>query len=162
MDKVENIDFIGSHLIENSQTVAIAESVTSGGLQTAMSLGKNAMKFFQGGLTAYNIGQKARHLKVDPIHALACNCVSEDVAAKMALEITALFSSNWGIGITGYASLVPECNIHNLFALVAFVFNGRVVHQERINAQTMSPDKVQQYYVNETLKLFGNVLNTTK
>jgi nicotinamide mononucleotide (NMN) deamidase PncC len=89
---------------------------------------------------------------------MACNCVSEDVAAKMALEITALFSSNWGIGITGYASLVPEENVNELFAFVAFAFDGKVVHRARIECKVMAPADVQQYYVNETVKLLGTVL----
>src|SRR5688572_23353288 len=107
-------------LLERKQTVAVAESVTAGHLQVAFSMAERASEFFQGGITTYNLGQKARHLHVDPIHALSCDSVSEIVAAQMANHVTRLFMSDWGIAITGYASQVPEENIYDLFACYSF------------------------------------------
>jgi PncC family amidohydrolase len=106
---------VGKTLYERQQTVAVAESVTSGQLQTFLSLPDHAMDFFQGGITAYNLGQKTKHLNVDPIHAFACNCVSEKIAETMARNVMTQFNSDWGIGITGYASPVPEKNIEDLY-----------------------------------------------
>ena len=73
---------IGKKLIEGKYTIAVAESVTSGILQFALSSIPDASKFYQGGITAYNIGQKYSHLKVEPIHALSVNCVSQKVAVE--------------------------------------------------------------------------------
>jgi PncC family amidohydrolase len=98
------INKIKKILVEKEQTIAVAESVTSGHLQAGFSLTKEAMQFFQGGMTAYNLGQKARHFHVDPIHAFRYNCVSETVANDMSREVAKIFSSDWGISITGYAS----------------------------------------------------------
>lgn len=72
----DEINTIKDRLLCLRQTVAVGESVTSGHLQAALSLGENARQYYQGGLTAYNLGQKARHLLVEPIQALECNCVS--------------------------------------------------------------------------------------
>lgn len=53
----------------------------------------NAAQFYQGGIMAYNIGQKYRHLFVEPIHAGICNCVSEKIAREMALNSCKMFNS---------------------------------------------------------------------
>src|ERR1700744_5054559 len=99
----DQINTIKDRLIGSGQSVAAAESVTSGHLQAALSLAANARGVYQGGLTAYNLGQKARHLSIEPIHALECDCVSDRVSARMALEVAQLFSANYGLGVTGYA-----------------------------------------------------------
>lgn len=101
-------DEIREKLLTRKETIAVAESVTSGMLQAALSQAKDAVLFYQGGITAYNIGQKYRHLMVDPIHADACNCVSEKIAESMAIHVCELFSSNWGIGVCGYAAPAEE------------------------------------------------------
>src|SRR3954463_15564978 len=103
----EMLALIGNYLKQKQQTIAIAESVTSGLLQYAFSNVPDATQFFQGGLTAYNVAQKFKHLQVEPIHAMAVNCVSQLVAEQMALQVCRIFGAHWGIGITGYATPVP-------------------------------------------------------
>ena len=66
----EFADKAGRLLIKKKNTIAVAESVTAGNLQAVFSLAKDATAFFQGGITAYNIGQKCRHLLVEPTHAI--------------------------------------------------------------------------------------------
>ena len=84
-------------MVKHSKTIAIAESVTSGQVIAMCSLAKDATKFFQGGITADNLGQKIKQLSVDPIHAEQMNCVSEVVVESMAREVSRLFCSHWGI-----------------------------------------------------------------
>ncbi|MET0391867.1 MAG: nicotinamide-nucleotide amidohydrolase family protein [Chitinophagaceae bacterium] len=146
------LDRTGKLLIEKQQTLAVAESVTSGHLQAAFSLAENARKFFQGGITVYNLGQKTRHLQVEPVHALACNCVSEKVAAEMASHVGQLFLSDWGIAITGYASPVPEKGIDRLFACYAIYCNGRELAREIIYSEAGEPEQVQLYYTQQVVK----------
>jgi hypothetical protein len=55
---------IGTTLIANKQTISVAESVTAGAVQRMLSRIPDAADFFQGGLTAYSIGQKYKHLNV--------------------------------------------------------------------------------------------------
>src|SRR5688500_10162567 len=133
------LNHIKTILLEKKQTVAVAESVTAGHLQVMLSLAENAQEFFQGGITTYNLGQKSRHLHVDPIHAISCNCVSERVAAQMANHVASLFMSDWGIAITGYASPVPEKNIQQLFACYAFYFRGVKMAVQTITAENNAP-----------------------
>jgi nicotinamide mononucleotide (NMN) deamidase PncC len=80
MYDLKEINVIKDYMLRSNQTVSVAESVTSGHIQAALSRAEFAMKFFQGGITAYNLGQKYRHLQVEPIHAQFTNFVSERVA----------------------------------------------------------------------------------
>ena len=70
------IEAIRRFLLEHRETIAVAESVTSGFIQAAFSTAEEASQFYQGGITAYNFCQKFSHLRVEPLEALACNCVS--------------------------------------------------------------------------------------
>ena len=145
------IEAIRDGLISRHETIAVAESVSSGLLQLALSAAENAVEFYQGGITTYNLGQKSRHLLVEPVHALACNSVSVKVANEMALNVCSLFTSDWGIGITGYASPVPESQ-NKLFAWYAISHNGSIVMSDKINAKKDEPFRVQQLYVANVLK----------
>ncbi|WP_276372366.1 nicotinamide-nucleotide amidohydrolase family protein [Chryseolinea sp. H1M3-3] len=149
-------------LIKRDETIAVAESVTAGFLQAALSSAENASNFFQGGITAYNIGQKARHLHIEPIHAERCNCVSDRIAAQMALEVTQLFASDWGIAVTGYAAPVPECSINDLFAYYAVSYRGTLKAVEKIKAKKDDPMKVQVFYVNQILNDFHRLMMKDK
>lgn len=145
---------IKEELISNEETLAVAESVTSGFLQAAFSSAEMASSFFHGGITVYNIGQKYRHLFVDPIHALSCNCVSERVSEEMALHVCDLFNSNWGIAITGYASPMPQAH-NRLYAYYAIAYNGKIVFKGMMNADNQEPGiDTQLYYVRSLLNIF--------
>ena len=152
------IDQISAKLIHRNESVAVAESVTSGHLQAALSLGENARQFFQGGVTTYNIGQKTRLLDVEPIHASSCNCVSGQVADEMARHIAELFISAWGIAITGYATPVPECDINSLFAHYAIYYRGKLLLANKITSQLKNVSEVQIDYVNKILVDFLSVI----
>lgn len=148
------IEDIKGILTTNQQTIAVAESVTAGHLQVALASAEYASKFFQGGITAYNLGQKAKHLNIEPIHAESCNCVSEKVAVQMALQVTKSFSSDWGVAITGYAAPIPECNIDELYAFYAISFHDTLLTAGKISAKKDDPTQVQIFYVNKILNDF--------
>ncbi|HEX8332442.1 MAG TPA: nicotinamide-nucleotide amidohydrolase family protein [Segetibacter sp.] len=126
------INAIRDLLVNAGETIAVAESVTSGHLQAALSSGEEASKYFQGGLTAYNAGQKTRHLNIEPIYANKVNCVADKIASAMAIEVSKLFISDYGIGITGYATIVPECEKEGLFAWFAIAYKKEVVLLKKI------------------------------
>lgn len=146
------IQFISDHCIRNNLTVAVAESVTAGYIQTLFSRATGASQCFQGGITAYNTGHKVKHLQVEPIHALACNAVSEQVAAEMALGVCPLFNSQVGLSITGYAVPVPELGIHDLFAWYGIALNGKVVKVEKVLPQEREMEKVIAEYATHVLQ----------
>ena len=148
------ISAIKEFMVNHNQTVAVAESVTAGHLQAAISLASEASRFFQGGITAYNLGQKCRHLHVNPIHATTCNSVSQTVADEMARNAIGLFSCDWSIGITGYASPMPEMGIVDLFAFYAVCFRGDIVHHAKIKSDDLGSLKVQVHFTNQALKGF--------
>ncbi len=138
-------------LKKNKWSIAVAESVTSGFLQAAFSAAKDASHFFQGGLTAYNVGQKCRHLLVEPLHALECNSVSLKVAEDMGLHVCQLFTSTYGIGITGYAAKVPEMNVNELYAYFAICKEGKIVDSGKIDSKENEGTDTQLYFVNQVL-----------
>jgi len=158
MYPLEIINGIKEAVIRMNCSVAVAESVTAGHLQAALSLAENAMCFFQGGMTVYNLGQKARQLHVDPIEAERANCVSESVSCKMALSVAQLFVADYGIGITGYAAPVPEKGIDRLFAYYAVALNGAILDSGRIAAPKKDALEVQLFYAAAVLEKFKSLL----
>jgi PncC family amidohydrolase len=154
----ELINKAGRLLQKEGATVAVAESVTSGNLQAIFSLAKNATLFFQGGMTAYNIGQKCRHLMVEPTHAIECNCVSQKVSEQMAAEICHLFISDYGIGITGYASPVPEKNIQQLYAWLSIAKGNEIMGSKKIISPHKKPLEVQLEFTQKAIEYFIEIL----
>jgi nicotinamide-nucleotide amidase len=150
------LTIISENLTRKGETLAVAESVSSGLMMARISLAKNATAFFQGGTVAYNLGQKARHLQIDPIHATSVNCVSESVAGQMALGVAHSFSATWGIGVTGYAAPVPELSIETCFAFFAFCYRGKVIIQQRIDTQEKVQAQVQEIFIGKILEAFAS------
>lgn len=148
---------IGERLLNRKETIAVAESVTAGYLQFGISAIPDASKFFQGGVTAFNIAQKFKHLRVEPIHALSVNCVSEKVAIEMALHVCELFASDWGIGITGYASPVPESD-KKVFAYYAIAHRDKLIKSGKLTPDDMEPVELQQEYANNVLQELSALL----
>lgn len=128
----DTINAIKDIIIGKEETIAVAESVTAGHLQAAFSGDIEASKYFQGGITAYNAGQKARHLRVDPILCDKINCVAQKIADTMAMEVSKMFLSDYGVGITGYASVVPECEKEGIFAFFSLSYKGNIIKNGRI------------------------------
>jgi nicotinamide-nucleotide amidase len=157
------LEVIRKNLVKADETLGVAESVTAGNLQAELSLAKEAIEFFHGGLTLYNIGQKARHLLVDPIVAERTNCVSDRIAQSMAVGACIFFSSDWGVGITGYAAPVPEWKVMDvLFAWYSIAYRGAVVATKKIEIKKMPMDKAQRHYVKVLLDDFASMLKSRK
>ncbi len=144
------VSSIGSYLLTRNETIAVAESVTCGLLQAAIGTANDARHFYQGGITAYNLAQKYRHLCVEPVHAMKVNCVSQEVAAEMAINVCKLFCSQWGIGITGYATPAPESG-NSVFAFFAIANGGNILVAEKIEPVAADPLDIQLVYVKEIL-----------
>ncbi len=159
--KEEILASIGESLIVKKETLAVAESVTSGLLQFAIGSIENASKFFQGGITVYNLGQKFKHLNVEPIHAENANCVSEKVAKTMALEISSMMTSDWGLSVTGYSTPVPESD-NKLFAWFAISYKGRIIHSGRLEGKGKMPREVQLNYTLTIIEKFNGTLTSKK
>lgn len=157
----DHINDIRNYILSKKETIAIAESVTSGLLQTAFALAPDASKFYQGGITAYNLGQKYKHLGVEPIHAENCDCVSKKVAGQMANNVCDLFKSDWGIGVTGYAVPVPE-SWQKLYAFYAIAHHHKIILNGMVAAKKQESSQAQLLYVNAVLKEFRQYLLAKK
>jgi nicotinamide-nucleotide amidase len=153
-----SLKIISSYLIEQKETIAIAESVTAGLLTSTLSRSVNATSFLQGGIIVYNLGQKTKHLNVNPIHAEETNCVSPDIANQMAFEVANSFCSQWGIGITGYAAPVPALKVKSCFAYYSIVSKSEVFLSGMVETRLQGQSRVQQYFVDHLLKIFSSRL----
>jgi PncC family amidohydrolase len=149
---------IRSLLAERHETLAVAESVTAGYVQAILSSAEEATFFFQGGITTYNLGQKCKHLQIDPIEALKSNCVSAKVALQMSIGVQKLFMSDYGIAITGYAAPLPEKGIHDIFAFVAATYKGEVLTLEKITSDKQAAPAIQVDYAEQVLQIFEGCL----
>jgi nicotinamide-nucleotide amidase len=85
------------------RTLAVAESMTCGHLQARIGAISGASEFFLGGITAYTLDEKVRHLGVKRAAAKGVNSVSAEVAEQMARGACALFGSDFALATTGYA-----------------------------------------------------------
>lgn len=151
---IESIDAIRQSLAESGERIAAAESVTAGFLQAALASAENASTFFQGGITAYNIDQKVRHLDIDRSLGEACNCVSSAIAEQMANGVVRLFRCEWGVAVTGYATPVPESG-NKVYCYYAICHYGRVITVDRIDLQKHEASDAQILFVNTILSKFA-------
>jgi nicotinamide-nucleotide amidase len=103
-------------------TLAVAESLTCGRLQARVGMISGASDFFLGGITAYTLEQKVRHLRVDRRRAAAANSVSAEVAAEMAQGACTLFGADVGLATTGYAEPSAEWSVDQPFAWWAVAY----------------------------------------
>jgi len=152
------IDIIREKLIGRDEKISVAESVTSGLLQAAFASAETALKFFEGGITVYNIDQKVRHLGIDKKKGEECNCASQQTADEMATGVCRLFGTDWGISITGYATTVPESDF-KLFAYYSICNGHEIKIAERIDLKDEKPEAAQLKYVDIILNRFKELLS---
>ena len=101
-------------------SLAAAESMTCGRVQARVGEISGASDFFRGGITAYTLEEKVRHLGVNRAAAKKANCVSAGVAEQMARGACELFWSDLGVATTGYAEPSPAEGVAEPFAWWAF------------------------------------------
>ena len=164
MEKIitEHLKKISALMIKKKLTIAIAESCTSGFIQYSLSHAEEAMSFYQGGITVYNLGQKSKQLNINPITAEKCNSVSEDIAKKMALQVAANFNAECGISITGFGEPIPEKGIASCFAYIAVAIHSEIVCSKKINGNSKENLKInQRLYTEKVLSEFLIALEKT-
>ena len=142
------LDYISRSLKSTHETVSVAESVTSGYLQFSFSQMKDASEFFKGGITAYTLEEKLNLLNVNKEEAEKCDCVSQEIAEEMALQVTKLFNTDWGIAITGYATPVPESEF-KIFAYFSFVYKNEVILSKKLELHHKTDALAAQVYYTE-------------
>ncbi len=141
-------DYIGNHLLTINETISMAESVTSGFLQFSFSQMKDASRFYKGGITAYTLEEKVDLLHINEDQAAACDCVSPEIAETMALNVAEIFKTDWSIGVTGYATPVPESR-QKLYAHFSIVYKGKVILSEKLDLHSRTRQVNAQLYYTE-------------
>ena len=111
-------------LAEPRRTLATAESLTCGRVQARIGEISGASNYFLGGITAYSLDEKVRHLGVDRAAARRVNSVSADVAGQMARGACGLFGSDLAVATTGYAEPSPADGAPDPFAWWALAHRG--------------------------------------
>ncbi|MFS4432198.1 CinA family protein [Chryseobacterium sp. S90] len=155
MMELENLfEYIGEYLLSFGETVATAESVTSGFLQFSFSQMKEASRFFKGGMTAYTLNEKVGLLSVNKDEVRQYNCVSRQIAKTMALEVASLYNTDWAIGVTGYAVPAKESK-GKIYSYFAIVYKGEVILSEKLDLHSRTkPMNAKLFYTEFILECF--------
>lgn len=90
-------------LKRKKETVSVAESITGGGLGSALTEISGASMVFLGGIIAYDEDVKVRELGISKKLLKKKSAVSEEVATEMANAVRKKFNSDYGIATTGVA-----------------------------------------------------------
>ncbi len=96
-----------ARLVEAHATVACAESVTGGGVVSALTSVPGASAVVRGGVTAYATDLKRRVLAVPTGLLTRRGPVDPDVAAAMAQGARTVLDADWGLATTGVAGPDP-------------------------------------------------------
>jgi nicotinamide-nucleotide amidase len=107
-------------LLRTRTSIAAAESLTVGLVQAALGSCSGSSAYLKGGITAYTLDAKVKHLGIDRGHAVQVNCVSKQVAREMAAGVREMFGAEIGISTTGYAEPDPAQGVEVPFAWVGF------------------------------------------
>ena len=94
-------------LRQRNETLSTAESLTAGGLSSAIVRIPGASDVFTGGITAYSDDIKISHLFVDAQLIAERTSISQEVAIAMAQGAMRSFGTTWAIATTGVAGPNP-------------------------------------------------------
>ncbi len=98
-----HLDRIVELLSQRNETVAVAESLTAGGVGRALTTTPGASQVFLGGIISYTDEVKVDLLGVDPELINLYTAVSEEVANAMADNVRAKLGATWALATTGIA-----------------------------------------------------------
>lgn len=160
MDFQQNLlEYISQSLMTIGESISVAESVTSGCLQLAFSQMPNASMFYKGGMTTYSLPEKVRLLKVNRKEAEECDCVSENIAETMALNVAKLYESDWAIATTGYCTPIRNSG-YKIFAYFSFSYKGEIILTKKLELHPKTQAlNAQLYYTEFILGCFKSELN---
>ncbi|MBT2619565.1 MULTISPECIES: CinA family protein [Chryseobacterium] len=153
------LEYISQSLLTTGETISVAESVTSGLLQLAFSQMPSSSLFYNGGITAYTMSEKVKFLNIDKEEAEVYDCVSENIAETMALNVAKSFETDWSIAITGYCTPVRSSS-YKIFCYFSFSYKGEIILTKRLELhhKTQALD-AQLYFTEFILGCFKSELN---
>lgn len=95
-------------LRERAESVAVAESLTGGLVQAALTGVPGSSAVFVGGIVAYATGLKQRLLDVPEDLLARLGAVAGPTAEQMALGVARRCGADWGLATTGVAGPDPQ------------------------------------------------------
>jgi nicotinamide-nucleotide amidase len=96
---------------DRNETLATAESITAGGLSSAITSVEGSSQIFLGAIVAYQDHVKVNVLGVDEAIIAKHTVYSQEVAVAMAHEVREKFGATWAIATTGVAGPGPSDGI---------------------------------------------------
>ena len=139
-------------LLENNNlTIAVAESLTSGLVQSEMAKLPGSSSFFEGGITVYSLRQKVELLGVDESLAKECDCVSQEVAHQMSKGVANKFDADIGVATTGYAEPDIVNGIAIPFAFISVFFKGVTIGLRVQGDISMTRTKMRNFVTKEVV-----------
>ncbi len=93
---------------DGNESLVTAESITAGGLSSAITSVEGSSQVFLGAIVAYQDQVKAKILGVDQVIIAAHTAYSQEVAVEMARAVREKFGATWAIATTGVAGPGPS------------------------------------------------------
>ena len=156
------IQVLRQRFVDRKATLAVAESVTAGLIQSMIGNVSGASDYFVGGIVAYNLKQKVRQLGISPKHAMHVDCVSQRVAEEMARGVGKKFEASFAVATTGYAEAAGQVGVPAPLAYVAIwkdIDNGvgKVVRAEQWSRQ-LGRNESQRAIANHAIRMLLEVI----
>ena len=123
---VDTADLL-QRLAARAETLAVAESLTGGGLAAALTDVPGSSAVFLGGVVSYATAVKEQVLGVPPEVVAGPGVVSAACAEAMASGVRALLGSTWALSTTGVAGPGPQDGVPAGTAYVAVAGAGGVL-----------------------------------
>jgi nicotinamide-nucleotide amidase len=151
------VNEIISTLAERHETLVTAESITAGGLSSALTSVEGSSQIFLGGIVAYQKKVKSEILGVDAALIDVHTVYSQVIAIEMARAVRAQFGSTWSIATTGVAGPGPSDGIASGTVWVAI--DGPVTHNLELSLSG-GRESVRNATVATAIGSFTRILRT--
>lgn len=157
MPKDQTARSIIDALRTRNQSLAVAESLTGGGLGSALTAVPGASDVFKGGVIAYQVSIKESLLKVPESLIAEYGVVSEEVAIAMADGVRDLLGATWGIATTGVAGPGPSDGVGA--GTVWIAVRGPINQSTQLELQG-ERDVVRNASISSAISTFARILGT--
>lgn len=145
-------------LQDRNETLAVAESVTGGGISKAITDVPGSSAVFLGGFVTYATASKVELLGISSEMIEEHGVVSEEVALAMARSVRAKVGATWSIATTGVAGPGPH---HGIPAGVVWIaISGPREQTERLALGDLGRDQVRGGAVTGALALLSRILRS--
>jgi nicotinamide-nucleotide amidase len=94
---------VGTQLLQNKQTISVAESCTGGKISAWITEVTGASRYFKEGIVVYSNESKQRYCCVQTSTLEKYGAVSQQTAVELAQGIRKLANTDWGLAVTGIA-----------------------------------------------------------